>query len=309
VVSNRTRALLLQLLAILCWSVSPIFMRTIKDHFSVYFQILVRNVSSLMLLWPAVLMFLGRRRTAEVLRLLPPLLPKLGLIALLSYLFQVAFTTSLYLIYPGVVTLIYQSGVLFSVLFGFLLFADERRTIKSRLFQIGLVMAISGVAAVIASGGELGKAEFNIGVLIVILSAAFWAMLGTLIRRWLSAIPGIVSVTVVFTILAPLYLITHIGFSGGFVVPRAPAAMWIMMVTSGLIGMGVGQTAYYYAIGSLGIALAGSLGLLTPLITGLLSYVVFGEVLSLWQMLGGVALVAGSFLVIRSRFKAIREES
>ena len=306
-VSNKTKALLLQLLAIVCWSVSPIIMRFIKDHFTVYFQILVRNLASLVLLWPAVLLFLGRKRTGEVLRHLPPLLPKLGLIALLSYLFQVAFTTSLYLIYPGVVTLIYQSGVLFSVLFGFLLFADERRTVRSRLFQIGLVMAISGVAAVIASGGELGKADFNIGVLIVVLSAAFWAMLGTLIRRWLSGIPGIVSVTVVFTILAPFYLITYVSISGGFVIPRAPAGVWILMVISGLIGMGVGQTAYYYAIGTLGIALAGSLGLLIPLLTGVLSFIVFGEILSLWQILGGVVLISGSFLLIRSRFAAIQE--
>jgi drug/metabolite transporter (DMT)-like permease len=283
-------------------------MRSIKEHFTVYFQILVRNVSSLVLLWPAVFVFLGRKRAKEVLRQIPPLLPKLGLIALLSYLFQLAFTTSLYLIYPGVVTLIYQSGILFSVVFAFLLFADERRTIKSRRFQIGLVMAVSGVVAVIASGAELGKADFSLGVLVVILSAAFWAMLGTLIRKWLSAIPGIVSVTVVFTMLAPLYLITYVGTSGGFSIPQAPWQMWVMMVTSGLIGMGVGQTAYYSAVGTLGIALAGSLGLLIPLLTGVLSYLVFGEILSLWQIFGGVILIAGCYLVIRSRFSFIRDE-
>jgi drug/metabolite transporter (DMT)-like permease len=104
-----------------------------------------------------------------------------------------------------------------------------------------------------------------------------------------------------------LYFITYVGVSGGFVIPRAPAGMWILMVTSGLIGMGVGQTAYYYAIGTLGIALAGSLGLLIPLLTGVLSFIVFGEVLSLWQMLGGVVLVSGSFLLIRSRFAVIQE--
>ena len=67
-VSNKTKALLLQLLAIVCWSVSPIIMRFIKDHFTVYFQILVRNLASLVLLWPAVLLFLGRICAPEVLK-------------------------------------------------------------------------------------------------------------------------------------------------------------------------------------------------------------------------------------------------
>jgi len=280
-------------------------MRYVKDVFTVHFQNLFRNLASLLFLWPAVFLLLGRRRVRDVLRGLPRALPKIGLIGLFTFLFQLAFTTSLYLIYPAVMTLIYQSNVLFSVLFAVVFFADERKSVGRRVFQVGLVMAAAGVLVVIGAGAELGRARFGIGVLTVTLAAVCWAMVGTLVRKWLPAVPGIVSVSAVFTCVFPLYVATYLVASGGFPIPRAPAGLWAAMLLSGVVGMGVGQTAYYYAVGTLGIALAGSLGLLIPLLVGVLSFIVFGEVLSLWQILGGVVLLSGSYLVIRSRFGSL----
>ena len=113
--SNRAKALALQLLAILCWSISPIITRFVKESFTVHFQNLIRNLASVVFLWPAVCFIVGKG-LKDTFRRLPPLLPKIGLIVLFTYLFQVGFTVSLYLIYPGIMTLIYQSNVVFSVL-------------------------------------------------------------------------------------------------------------------------------------------------------------------------------------------------
>ncbi len=301
----KTKALLLNLLAVLCWSIAPIMLRYVKEYFTVNFQNFFRYSVSLVILWSLFFITNGRERAGAMLRRLPPLLPKILLISLFKFIFQVFFIYSLYLIYPGVHALIYQIGIVFSVALAFLFFPDERSTLRSWAFRIGLIMAVGGVVLVVASGVSMGKEDFIAGVLMIVLSTVSWAMVGTLVRKWLPPIPPTLAVSTIFTVVTPLFFITYILVNGGFVWPEAPLSMWLIMIFSGIIGIGIGQTAYYFAINVLGVALSASLGLLIPLLISLLSFFVFGEVLSVWQLLGGTLLIGGSFLIIRARFKYI----
>ena len=301
----KTRALLLNLLSIICWSIAPIMLRYVKEYFAVNFQNFFRYTVSLIILWLVFFITHGRERAGAMLRLIPPLFPKILLISLFKFIFQVFFIYSLYLIYPGVHAIIYQIGIVFSVFLAFLFFPDERSTLRSWAFRIGLIMAVVGVVLVVASGVSIGKEDFKAGVLMIVLSTVSWAMVGTLVRKWLPLVPPTLAVSTIFTVVTPLYFITYILLNGGFVWPEAPLSMWLVMIFSGIIGIGIGQTAYYFAINILGVALSASLGLLIPLLISILSFFVFGEVLSVWQLLGGAFLIGGSFLIIRVRFKHI----
>ena len=77
-----------------------------------------------------------KKLESELPRLLS-LWPKILLIALANYGFQFTFTLSIYLLYPGLATLVNQSQVLFSVLLAAVMFPDERSTLRSVLFVAG----------------------------------------------------------------------------------------------------------------------------------------------------------------------------
>ncbi len=302
---DKKRALTFNILAVTCWAIAPAMMHSVKDYFSVNFQNMFRYLVSLGFLWPYFFFSLGREKSFESIRKLLGMFPRILGIALVNYFFQISYTLGVFKLLPGIFTLIIQSQIMFSVFLAMIFFADERRTLKNPVFITGMIAAIIGVVLTITGGRELGKVEFNIGVIVTLVSAGCWAMVGALIKKWLPSIPPALSVTSVLTVVTPLFFLTYILAQGGLHIPSVPLSGWILMLLSGLIGVGLGQSFYYRAVPVLGIALASSIGLLTPFIASLVSYIVFGERMTIIQILGGFFLISGSYLVIRIRFSHI----
>ena len=303
--SRKTKALLMNLLAIIFWSVAPAMIHYVKNFYTINFQNFSRYLVSLILLWPFFFLSQGPGKAWKAVKRIPAMLPKLLVIAGINYLFQETYTYGIFKLLPGIFTLILQSQILFSVFFAFLFFPDEKQTLRNRTFIIGLITAVTGVILTIAGGENIGKLEISLGILFSLISAASWSLLGTLIKKWLPDIPASLSIASVFTIVTPLFLITYIVSAGSFVIPHASAAMWAIMLTSGFLGVGLGQSLYYRSVPVLGISMVSSLGLLIPFLAGIVSFLVFGETLTVWQLAGGALLISGSYLVIRIRFRDI----
>ena len=128
-----------------------------------------------------------------------------------------------------------------------------------------------------------------------------WALLATLIRRWVPHVPPLLAISSVFTILVPLFLASYAAANGGFPLPAAPPVDWALMIASSLIGIGIGQSLFYRAVPVIGVATSTAIGLLIPLLAAVISWLAFGERLSALQIAGGLLLVAGSWFVIRLR--------
>jgi drug/metabolite transporter (DMT)-like permease len=302
---NRRRTALLQnLAAILTWSLAPTMIHGIIESFPVNFQNACRYLVSLIVLWPVVLLPAGRERRGLYARILRAKAGKLLLIALANYAFQTCYTYSLSLVMPSVMSLVSQTQVLFGVLFAVLFFSDERAFMGRPLFIIGMLLAVGGVALVIGGGSDFGTPAFGVGVLLVVGSAFSWALLGALLRAWLPEAPPLLSISAVFTIVTPLFLATYAATHAGFPIPRAPALHWLIMVSSGLLAVGLGQSLFYRAVPVLGISVSSSIGLLTPMLASLLSYIVYGERLTAVQLAGAAVLICGSWLVVRARFRS-----
>ena len=158
---------------------------------------------------------------------------------------------------------------------------------------------------IILGGGNLHRFEFSLGVLVMLGSAASWALMGALIRKWLPDLPATFAVATVFTIVTPLFLVGSLILYGSIVVSAVPAGVWTLLIVSGLVSVGLGQSLYYRALPVLGIALSSSLGLLIPFLVGIASYLIFGERLVPTQLIGGAVLIFGSYLLIRIRFRTI----
>jgi drug/metabolite transporter (DMT)-like permease len=301
----RTKALLMNLGAVLCWSLVPLSIRFVSSYYPALFQALFRYLAALIVMWCFTVVALGLKRLRTEMPRLLSLWPKLLLIALANYGFQLTFTLSLYLLYPGLVTLVSQSLVLFSVFLAALMFPDERSTLGSALFLSGVVAAVIGVVMTIVGSSSFATVRFSLGIVIVLASVLFWALTGAMIRKWLGGLSTSLALSCVFTVVTVLFFLTYLIFYQGLPIPSAPTAIWALLVLSGLIGLGVGYYLYYRSVGILGLALSSSLSLLIPLLVGVASFFLFREILTWIQLAGGVILLTGCYIVIRARFRHI----
>ena len=299
-------AIAMNLVAVVCWAVVPTMVKAISRSFPVNLQNAWRYLVSLAVLWPAYFLTADRSRIRADLAEVRRLAGKIALIALVQYAFQVSYTYSLTLIYPGLMTLVSQTTAIFGVLLAVAFFPDERRVVRDRMFLTGAVFALAGALLVVLGGGSWGGAAFNMGVLSALASALAWALLGTLIRRWVPHVPPLLSISSVFTILVPLFLASYAAANRGFPLPAVPPIDWVLMVTSGLIGIGIGQSLFYRAVPMIGVATSTAIGLLIPLLAAVISWLAFGEKLSAVQIVGGFLLIAGSWFVIRLRLSRQR---
>ena len=294
-------AIVMNLVAVACWAVAPTFVKVINRSF----PSISRTSGATSCRSPCC----GRRtcsradrsRVRADLAEIRRLARKILVIALVQYAFQFTYTFSLTLIYPGLMTLVQQSSAIFGALLAVAFFPDERRVVRDRMFLTGAVFAVSGALLVVLGGGSWGSAEFNVGVLSALAGALAWALLGTLIKRWVPHVPPLLSISSVFTILVPLFLASYAVANRGLPVPAAPPIDWVLMIVSGLLGVGIGQSLFYRAVPVIGVATSTSIGLLIPLLATIVSWLVFGERLSAIQIVGGVVLIAGSWFVIRLR--------
>jgi drug/metabolite transporter (DMT)-like permease len=301
----HSAALLQNLGAIVAWSIAPSMIHAVSAIFPVNLQNACRYLASLVVLWPVLLLTLDRSSLRASLRLLRDNALRIVAVAMVNYAFQLCYTESLALVTPSVMSLVYQTQVLFGVLLGAIFFADERAFIKSPLFLTGLALALGGVAMVIVGGHGFGTPAFGLGVLVVVAAAFCWSLLGVLLKKWLPQVPPLLSLAAVYTIVTPLFVATYaFTHKGGFPIPHASALPWVLLIGSGLIGVGLGQSLYYRAVPVLGVSITSSLSLLMPLLASAISFAAFGEWLTPLQIAGAVVLLSGSYLVVRTRFRS-----
>jgi drug/metabolite transporter (DMT)-like permease len=296
-------AVVMNLVAVACWAIAPSMVKAINRSFPVHFQNAWRYLVSLAVLWPAYLATADRSRIRGDFTEVRRLAWKIAVIALVQYAFQFSYTYSLTLIYPGVMTMVQQSSAIFGVLLAVAFFPDERRIVRQWMFLAGAVLAVAGALLVALGSGSWGSAAFSVGVLTALAGALAWALLGTLIKRWVPHVPPLLAISSVFTLLVPLFVASYAATAPGFPIPVAPAIDWALMVASGLIGVGIGQSLFYRAVPVIGVATSTSIGLLIPLLAAVVSWLAFGERLAAIQVVGGVLLVAGSWFVIRLRLR------
>jgi len=300
--SNRTRALLLLFLSILCLAVSPLLIRAVKDSFLVSFQNLFRFSLACCLLWACAA---GRAEPAglrALIRKIPAFWPKLTVLALVIYLHQTFFLAAVYRIYPGIANLLLQTTVLFSTFLALAFLPEERGLIRNTAFQLSLLAALAGVVLTITGGFQPGGGAFGPGAVLVLLSALCWSVYSVAVKRLFVSLPASLTTSLVFTLVVPMFLLSHLCVCGGDFFPRADPAGWLILALSGLVGGG-GYLFYYSSLPVLGVTTAASLSLLIPLVTGLLSFLVFGEILAPTQLTGGAVLIAGCAVLIRIRLR------
>ncbi|MCC6951899.1 MAG: DMT family transporter [Phycisphaerales bacterium] len=235
---------------------------------------------------------------------------------------QVCFGLAPYFVEPGLMTFSLRVNIVFVTLGAALLFAAERRVIRSPGFLAGLVMVGVGAAATVAlKPGGLGGGTL-LGVLLAIGSGALYAGYALSVRRTMMGLNPLLAFAAVNQ-LTGLGLVACMLFLGdrhgahvldlaraeiatGFSDWTPQAHKFSMLVLSAIIGIGLGHTFYFLSIARLGLATASAVVQLQPIMVSVASYFLFREVLTPAQWLMGLVAVTGAGLILWTQHRLMR---
>jgi len=178
---------------------------------------------------------------------------------------------------------------------GALLLFRERLAV---MFWVGLLLAMAG-AAVILGLDSLRAVSFGLGTLLGLFAGIFYGGYYLITQRGRETLdsltyfwPAAVSSTLVLLVLNLVLGQPLTGYS----VPT-----YLNFVALGLIPQVLGYLAINYALGHLPASVVSPTMLGQPVVTAILAGPLLGEPLSPWQLLGGVGVIAGVYVVHRSR--------
>lgn len=282
-------------IATFIWIWPAILIKFLSPYFDVHTQNFYRYFATVLVLIPVNLIYFREEFMRSLKNIRQFFLP-----VLLVLVFQTLWVKGMYLLQPAMAVLISKSSVLFVALFSFILFADERKIMGSRVFIIGSLMAIIGVAGVIAGKSNVQFGDLGPGVIIILLGSVIWALYLIVVKKIVSKTDTMVAVTIIFSLAVPVFFVLSLLFGDLSAVLKAPAGVNTVLFVSGIFCVGIANAFNYKSIKLIGTTISSNFVLITPFFTAILSYFIFGEVLSFCQALSGIVLVAGCILLLHT---------
>src|SRR5262245_4288265 len=160
----------------------------------------------------------------------------------------------------------------------------------------GFLLAFVGLVAVIGpSGGVDG--DRLLGVLLFVAGAACWGVYSVL-GKSATARFGAVRATFYATATGALLLLPFaVGASGGSELADADGSAWASILYLAVFGTVLAFVLFYEGISRIGASRATAFALLIPIFGVLGSVLVLGESIGVGTFVGGIAILAGLWLV------------
>ena len=295
---SRRFGIICLVLAVVFWSLSAIVVKVLSQHgIEQDVQNLYRYVAATLGLWALIAVIFGREALAALGQWKCFLLP-----TLLNCLYQIARVKALYYpsIFPGFMTLLLMSSVIYSVVLAFVLFREERKAILSWRYLAGTAMAVIGVAGVILMGAWK-QPDFDRGVLVVLGAAFLWSGYTLSIKRAVRDVRPMIAFAVISTLTTLFFVVLTSLRSRPAQFLEINGLDQILIILSGIICISAAHSLYFRAVERLGVAVCATALLLMPVITALVSWITLGERLRPGQILMGIVLLAGVYLCIHAR--------
>jgi drug/metabolite transporter (DMT)-like permease len=214
-----------------------------------------------------------------------------------------AFNTLLYLAATTTtainIALINSTIPIMVALLAFLLLGERTRAIQG----LGIAVALAGMLLVIGQGtlGRLVGLSFSVGDLVMVTAVASWGVFSVLLRRLSVPVKSLTFLTMQIAlgtaVLAPIYLVDLVFFSGGFELSRTTLPPLVYVA----IFPGILAYAFWnYGVLNVGPAKSAMFMYLTPVFAAVLAWVFLGEVLGWYHLAGGGLILAGLWLTTRN---------
>ena len=213
---------------------------------------------------------------------------------------QVTFTWAHYMIEPGLLSFGLRSHMLFAAIGAYVMFAAERRVIRSPLYLLGVAAVMVGTAIAVLKGRHpLDGAQIN-GIMLAVVSGALFAGYALAVRRYMSNYGAVIAFAAIsqYTAAVLVVLMLVLGRHTGMEVLEMSARDIALLLISAVVGIALGHVFYYMSIARLGVAVSTGVLQLHPFGVAVASYYVFDEALTGVQWASGVVAVMGAVLML-----------
>ena len=207
------------------------------------------------------------------------------------------FTLGVFLTDNATLTsLVTKSNTIFITLLAAAFFIEERALLKSKRYLAGLALATIGVIGVI-TGGDTITITLGVGLLLLIVSQISWSFFSVSIKGMINKQTRLTILCFIFP-LGFLFSLPIAAIDLAAPLPAFNPLILLFPLASG-VAMALGNVAQFRAIQQKGLLVTNAFQLSMPFMTGALGFLIFGETLTVIQILFAGILIAGSYLIIK----------
>ncbi len=294
---SKHKATILLFLSLLCFGMIPLFLK----YFTPYIDGWTANGYRYLVAAVLYLPFLPRKNHAKEggrnvwkYALIP---------TAFNIILQSAWAWVPYYINPGLMGFLGKSTVIWSVTGSFIIFSDERPLLRSKRFWWGLLIATTGFTGLSLGGGTIPRGGTLFGIGLVMIACMFMSGYMLSVRYYFKNTNSRTAFSVIALYTSIGTLITMMIFGEPLAFTELPLNINLLIVLSGIIGIGLAHVLYYAAQKVLGSAIASSTTLFSAFYTAVLSYFIFDEKLTALQWASGLLLTAGGMLLLAAQNK------
>jgi drug/metabolite transporter (DMT)-like permease len=280
---------------LICWSSAPLFIKYLTGYLDLWTQNLLRYGAACLFWLPVLLAaaISGRLPRAVWKRALIPFIPNI--------VGQTLWAAAFYYIDPGFASLLSMMAFLWVIILSVIFFADERLHLSNRLFRLSIILSLTGLLGVMVFHPAFTHPYTITGIVIIIAYGLIWGSYAIAVKVMFRGIDSRIgfSVVSIYTVIAIFILTLFMGHPAKCL--ELSFNGWFAVILSGITGIALGHVFYYISLRRLGPTTPSLVQLAQPFIVVVISYFVFGEKLSVPQMVFGTVLVAGSAMAILSK--------
>ncbi len=197
----------------------------------------------------------------------------------------------------GTATLLGNAAPLWVALFALLVFREK---LHGR-FWIGLALTLAGAVLVVGTDFLLHPV-FGRGDTLALLSSLFYAGYYLTTQRGRQHLDPLTYVWLATSVTAAGLFIINLAFGNSLT--GFPAQTWLIFLTAAIFSQILGYLALAYVLGHLPASVVSPTLLGQPVMTTLLAIPFLHEIPALWQVVGGLLVLAGVFLVHQAHNRA-----
>lgn len=231
---------------------------------------------------------------------------KLALIpAFFNFAQQIVWAWTPYFIDPGLIGFLIKSTVIWSIAGSFIIFVDERYLIRSKIFWLGLVIALLGFVGLSYYGNNISLSGTFFGVILVLISSIFMASYGLAVKKYFNETNAIISFSIIafYTAIGIVSLMFIFGDPGKAF--QIPTNILLLIALSAFIGINMAHVLFYIALKYIGVTISYSVSLFSAFFTAILSYFIYDEKLTFFQWFAGSLIIVGGLLTILAKNKKV----
>jgi drug/metabolite transporter (DMT)-like permease len=274
------------------WSLGPIFIKYLTGYLDSWTQNLLRYSVACLFWLPFLLLSIRAKRFDKKIwrRALAP--------AGANIVMQSLWAAAFYYIGPAFMVLLTKTNIIWIAGFSLIFFAEERALVRSKRFWTGLTLSAIGLIGVMFFKVNLAEVKTATGIVIALAAALMWGVYTVSVKiafRRIDSRSGF-SVISIYTVVGLGAAAILFGRPGDCV--QIGPRQWACVVISGVLCIALAHVMYYAALRRIGATIPALVILAQPFIVLAISHTLFGESLSVVQLVFGAVLLAGAALAI-----------